>query len=139
MTATKYYINSTIYPSIVAIITTLIYSIIDNRNYKSEWMTSDSLIGITILTSLVYSLVLSVMCLPIFLVNIELIRRKKIWTALSWFLLPVICITVVIVHEIKFNLTYNEKFGSSFLYIVLLNLPFIVGLIWTYSSYRKSN
>lgn len=139
MTTTRYYRNSTLYPTTLVIVVILIFSIVDNRDYKSEWLTSQLVIGMSFVTSLVYSLILSILCLPIFLVNIEIINRNKLLTALCWFLLPMIYITTVLTHEIKCNLTYNKKFGTDFVYVILLNLPFIVALIWTYLKYRQNN
>ncbi len=60
-------------------------------------------------------------------------------TLLSWFLLPFSCMLMVFIHEIKFKLLYSETFGSDFIYVVLLNLPFVVGLIWTYSVFSKNS
>jgi len=139
MTTTRYYRNSTLYPTIMAVVLTLIFSIVDNRDYKSEWLTSESVISMTFMTSIVYSIILSVSCLPIFLINIEVIKRNKFLTALSWFLIPFVCIATVLTREIRFNLRYNEQFGTDFVYVILLNLPFIAGLIWTYLRYRQNN
>src|SRR6266496_4979008 len=96
MTTTRYYRNSTLYPTIMAVVLTLIFSIVDNRDYKSEWLTSESVISMTFMTSIVYSIILSVSCLPIFLINIEVIKRNKFLTALSWFLIPFVCIATVL-------------------------------------------
>jgi hypothetical protein len=139
MTTTIYYRNSALYPAITAILLTLVFSVVDNRDYKSEWLTSDSVIGMTLMTSIVYSVILCMSCLTIFLLNIEVFKKNKLWTALSWFLIPFVCIATFLTHEIGFNLKYNESLGNDFVYVTLMNLPFIVGLIWTYLRYRQNN
>ena len=37
---------------------------------------------------------------------------------------------VVFIHEIRFNLKYNEtRFENDFIYVLIMNIPFIIGLI----------
>jgi len=137
MTIAKYYRNSSLYPAIIAIAITFIFSLIENKDYKSEWLTAEAVIEMNFITSVIYTLILSVSCLPILLVKSKVISENKILTILCWFLLPVACIATTFTHEIIFKLTHNEKFGKDFLYVILLNLPFIIGLLWTYLNYQK--
>jgi len=136
MTTSDYYKNSILYPSIAVLLLTIIFSVIENRNYNSEWFTSQSVYFLAIMTSLIYSFFISILCLPILLVRLYVIKRNKTVTLLCWFLLPSICIMTSVIHEIIFNLKYNEKFESSFIYVIILNMPFLVGLVWTYIKYR---
>jgi len=137
MTTTRYYINSTLYPTILAVLLTLVFSVVNRERLTSV----DSLIHIslTLMTSFTYSIVQSISCLTIFLINIDVIKRNKLLTALSWFLIPFFYIATVLTHQIKFSLRYNDELGVGFVYIILLILPFIAGLIWTYLRYRQNN
>jgi hypothetical protein len=59
---------------------------------------------------------------------------------LSWFLLPFSFIGVVISHEISFKTKYEAgRFGTDFIYILILNLPFVIGLVWSYFSYSRTS
>lgn len=117
---------------------TSVYSIIDNYNYKSEWLTASSVISMQITFTFLYSLIISCLSLTIFLNKFEKIRSNSFWGSLSWFLLPFSFIIIVIVHEVNFSLKYEGKLGSDFNYYIILNVPFIIGLIWSYIKYRNT-
>jgi hypothetical protein len=123
---TKYYLNSTLYPALIAIVLTGGYSIADSRDYKSEWLTADSVVVMMFLFCLGYSIVLSLACLPIFLVWKKVIRSNPYYTALCWFLAPLSIITFFIA----------KKPGD--VYFKLMSAPFLVGLCWTYVRYRRN-
>ena len=139
MTLSKYYKNAVLYPSIVTIILTFIFSIIDNYDYKSEWMTADYVIFLSVVTSIIYCSIISLLSTTIFLNRFDKIKNNSILNFLTWFLLPFVLIIVVFFHEVSFKIKYNETFGNDFIYIFILNFPFIVGLIWTYYKYKKIN
>ena len=139
MSLVQHYRNAVLYPSLVIILLSIIFSIIDNYNYKSEWLTAESVIFLSIVTAIVYSLIISALSLTIFLNKFEKVKVNNVLTALSWFLLPFVFITIVFIHEIRVRVNYEEEFGSDFIYVLILNIPFIVGLIWSYFRYRKIN
>lgn len=139
MTLKKYYINSALYPGLLALLMTVIFFIIDNKNYKSELVTYESLAFVTMVVALAYCSSLAILCLPIFLVKLKTVQNSRLLIALCWFLLPFAWILMVFIRDIKLRLMHNEDFDSDFVHVVLLNVPFIVGLIWTYLDYRKNN
>jgi hypothetical protein len=139
MTLSGYYKKAIFYPSIIIILFTIVFSIIDNYDYKSEWLTADSAISLSILTALFYCLIVSLLSLTIFLNKFKKIKESKTLTFLCWFLLPFGFITIVFIHEINFKLKYQEKFGDDFVYVIILNIPFVLGIIWSYLKYRKMN
>ena len=139
MTLGKYYRNSALYPSLVTIFLTIVFSVIYNYDYKSEWMTADSVTFLSVLTSIIYCLIMSSLSTTIFLNKFDKIKDNSFLNFLTWFLLPFGFIIVVFFHEISFRIKYNEKFDNDFMYISVLNFPFIVGLIWTYCKYKKIN
>ncbi len=138
MTLGKSYKKATLYPSLIIIFATVIFSIADNYNYKSEWMTASSVIFLSIIVAFINCLVISLLSTTIFLNKIPEIKNNRFLNFLSWFLLPLGFITVLLVHEIKFNIKYHEKFGSGFMYMIILILPFVIGLISSYYKYRKA-
>lgn len=139
MALSKYYRIGVIYPSVVVILLTTIFSIINNFNYKSEWLTAESVIFMSVIIATIYSILISVLSLTIFLNSHAKVNTSKILTALTWFLLPFGCIAIVLIHDIKHRLKYENGFGSDFMQLLLLNVPFIFGLIWTYIKFRKNN
>ena len=123
---TKYYQNSTLYPSLSVIVLSIVYSIVDSQEYKSAWDAQETFVSIIFLLSLLYAIIYSLACLPIFLVQINVIRRNKIFTALSWFLLPISLITFLAIKQ-KWDI-----------YFYIMSAPFVVGLCWTYVCYRRN-
>ena len=131
--------KSILYPSLIMIAVMIIFSIIDNYDYKSEWFTADDCILISIITAIIYSLIIGLLSLPIFLNKIERIRKNLTLRILSWFLLPFGFITIVSIHEVRFNIKYNNelKFENDSLYLLIMNIPFIIGLIWGFLSFSN--
>ena len=139
MNFNRHYKQAVIYPFIVAMLLTTVFSIIENRNYKSEWFTASAVIEISIIWVLFYSLFICGLSLTILLNKFEKIRTNKLLVILNWFLLPCSFIAVVLSHEISYTIRYDAgKFGSSFVQILILNLPFVIGLILSYICYRKT-
>jgi hypothetical protein len=138
MTLNQYYKQAILYPLLVIVPSIIAYSIIDNYTYKSEWLTADSVISIAIITAFIYCLIISLLSLSIFLNKYELVQRNHILTFLSWFLLPFGFISIVFIHEISFSIEFHTKLGSDFIYVIILNLPFIFGIIWNYIKYIKA-
>lgn len=139
MLLNKYYRIGVIYPSVVVVLLTIVFSIINDHNYKSEWLTAESVIFMSIITAIIYCLLISGLSLTIFLNKNRKVHTSKILTIITWFLLPFGCITIVLIHDIKHRLKYDSEFGSDFLHLLLMNVPFIFGLIWTYTKFRKNN
>src|SRR6476659_8267920 len=101
MTLLYHYKMAIFSPFIIAVLFTGVYSIIDNYNYKSEWLTSGFVISTSIIYAIVYSLIISLLSLPIFLIRLNKIRSNILWVIVCWFLLPFSFIIIVIVHEIN--------------------------------------
>jgi len=138
MTPNECYKKVTLYPSILVILVTIVFSVIDNHDYKSEWMTADSVIYLSIVTAIIYCLIISALSTTILLNKFDTIKDNPVLNFLTWFLLPYGFITVFIFHEVNSKIQYDQEFGSDFAYVLILNFPFIVGLIWTYYKYRRS-
>lgn len=140
MSMWSYYIKAALFPAIIAIVSSTVFAAIQNRNYKSEWLSADAVVGLIFLAVLIHSILMSMLSLPILLVRIKSIWRNRLHVSLCWFLLPFIYMAVQITHEIYFNLTYDEKLlNEEIVYILIANLPFITGLIFTNRKYRQEN
>lgn len=106
-----------------------------NRNYKSEWLTSESVIAMTVIAAIGYGLIICVLALTIFLNKHERVSSNSIFSALSWFALPFGFICLVIGKAINEYLTVGST--NEIIYSVVLNLPFVIGLIWGFCKFRK--
>jgi hypothetical protein len=74
------YKKSILYPAIALLPFTLVYAAIENRNYKSEWFTRESVIGLTFVAALVYVVIVCLLCLTFFLTG----GRKCIMIKYYW-------------------------------------------------------
>lgn len=131
----KYYRKAVIYPSIFILFFCIIYSIIDN--YKSEWQTAKFVIVMSILTSLIFSLLMCGLSLTIFLNKFKKLNKNLIWNILTWFPLPFGYITIILIHDIKIRIKYEFGFGNDFIYLLIMTLPFVIGLCWTFIKFRQ--
>ena len=131
----NYYRKAVIYPSIFILFFCIIYSIIDN--YKSEWLTAKFVIVMSILTSLIFSLLICGLSLTIFLNKFKKLNKNLIWNILTWFLLPFAYITIILIHDIENRIMYEFEFGNDFLYLLIMTIPFVIGLCWTFIKYRQ--
>ncbi len=114
---------------------TLVYAAIENRNYKSEWFTRESVIGLTFVAALVYVVIVCLLCLTIFFNRREKVHNDKLLSALSWFLLPGAFICLVIGKTIAIYIA--EGTTDETIYAVLINAPFVVGLVLGFCRFKK--
>jgi hypothetical protein len=135
MTLSQLYIRSVVYPGIALIPLSIIFAVIENRNYESEWMTKESATGLTIIAAVLYSLLICLLSLTIFLNKYEKITTNALLSGLCWFLLPGTFMCAVIFKAWNEYLTMGSD-GEIELAIVV-NLPFIVGLTWGFWRFHK--
>lgn len=133
MTLSKLYKYTTVYPAIIAIISSSMVSVYENQDYKSEWVTPEASTVMGIIATVIYSLIVSVFCLGIFLNGVEKVRNNFLWSLLSWFLFPYGWIIVSIINTVL--APYPSYIG--YIYLVTVNAPFIVGLAWTFILFRR--
>ena len=133
----NYYKKAVIYPSIFILFFCILCSSIDNYFYKNEWLTAKSEIIMSIITSLIFSLIVCGLSLTIFLNKFAKINKNLIWNIVSWFLLPIAYITIVLIYNIKTRIKYDFGFGNDFIYLLIMTLPFVIGLYWTFNKYRQ--
>ncbi len=133
----KVYRIAAIYPSIFVIVACFIYSVIENNNYKCEWLTGGAVTLLVMLITFVFSILMCLFCLTIFLNLKEKIKTNTFLNFLSWFLVPLSPLVFILIHDIIYRLKYNDRFGSDFFFILILTIPFIVGLIWSFIYYNR--
>ncbi len=131
----SYYSKAAFYPSLFILFFGIINSII--ANYESDGLSDYSAIITSIITTFIFSLLMSVLSLTIFLNKFKRLNKNLIWNILSWFLLPFLYITMIFIYDIKIRIKYEFGFGNSFLYLVIMTIPFVIGLCWTFIKYRQ--
>ncbi|MBK8194673.1 MAG: hypothetical protein IPK76_16190 [Lewinellaceae bacterium] len=138
MTLSKYYTYAVIYPAVFAFIISTLFSLIYGYGYDSEWLMAGDMVGTSIAASLIYSTLIGVLSLTIFLNKYEMVRANLIWNILAWFLLPGGFIAITLVQEVNYTITYESGFGSGIVFVLIQTIPFIAGLIYTFIRYRLS-
>lgn len=135
MSLHTYYLKSAIYPTMFVIFSSIVFAIIDTNNYKSEWLTGDAVMYYLMIFGLFYCLILCILSLTIYLNRLKVIRNNIVLNLLSWFLLPIGFIFFMVLSQIQSVIKYEESAKDLF-YAIILNVPFLVGLIWSYISFR---
>lgn len=135
MNLTNYYIRSAIYPSIILFPVMLVTAGIDQQDYESEWLTGESVIGMTIIVILLYGAIISLLSLTLFLNRYPAIRSNSLLSALAWFLLPVGFIALVVAKSVVEYQTAGSE--EEIKYALLVNLPFLIALIWNFIKFRS--
>ena len=131
----KYYKKAALYPSLFVLFFSLIHSLI--ANYESNGLTDYSAISMSIITSFIFTLLMSLLSLSIFLNKITRFYKNLTWNVLSWFLLPLFYLAIVFIHDLKIRLKYDFGFGDDFIFLFIMILPYIIGLCWTFIKYRE--
>lgn len=131
----KYYGKAVIYPSVFILFFSILSSIF--ANYESGGRSDKSAIITSIITSLIFCLLMSGLSLTIFLNKFKKLNKNLIWNVLSWFLLPYFYLIIIFIHDIKIRIKYDFGFGNDFLYLLVMTIPFVIGLCWTFIRYRQ--
>ena len=131
----KHYRNAVIYPAIFIIFFNLVYSLL--YNYESNGLAVNSDFLTSFIPSLIFALLMCVLALTIFLNKIYTINKNLISNILTWFLLPFLYLSMIFFHELIIRVKFEFGFGNDFLYLLILTIPFVIGLILTFTKYRQ--
>ncbi len=115
----------------------MIFSIIDNYYYKSEWLDKGTVIMITILASVIFSIMICLLSLSIFLNKISMIRNSFVLSILSWILLPYSLLIIFLIYQIRLVNRLGMIYMNDFVYVLIMIIPFMISLILTFIKYRK--
>ena len=129
-----YYRKAAIYPSLFILFFCIIYTLISNI---SGWPAAKSGIIISIVATVIYSFIMCLLSMTIFLNKLQKLNKNLFWNILTWFLLPSGYIIIVWIHDIKNRIMYDFGFGFDFIYLVILTAPFAIGLFTSFIKYRK--
>lgn len=92
----------------------------------------------TLFPALLFSFLMAILTLPIFLNRIQKIKDNLVFNSLTWFLLPIVYLLMVFVQDVKNRIRLEFGFGNDFIYLLLITMPFVAGLVWTFSRYRRA-
>jgi hypothetical protein len=141
----SYYLKAAILPlafimgiSILFLIAHFIFGL--GGIYKSEWFTDSDMVMSCFIFYSLSALFMCMLCLSLFLNKLAVVRSNYLLSLLSWFLLPVGFLSIIVIHETQFYLTYHDKVDTEGELIWLFfTFSFIIGLIWTFSRFRKES
>jgi len=128
----KYYRNAVIYPSLFILFFSIINSVLKNG------LTDNSEFVASVITSLIFCVLMSGLSLTIFFNKINKYGTNLLWNILTWFLLPFFYLTIIYIHDIKTRIKFEFGMGNDFLYLLIMTIPFVIGLIWTFIDYRQT-
>jgi len=131
----RYYRKAVIYPSLFILFFCIVYLLIDN--YKNEWHTAKSAIIMIMATSVIYILIMCLLSLTILLNKFQKLNKKNFWNILTWFLLPSGYIVFILFYDIKNRINYDFGFGNGFIYLLIMTMPYIIGLFTTFIKFRQ--
>jgi len=131
----RYYKKAVLYPSIFILFFCIVYALIDN--YKSDPLPLKSVIQMSIVPSLIYALLICALSATIFLNKIQKLNKNIIWNLFAWFLLPFVYILIILVQDFDYRIKHGFGFGNDWLYLLIMTVPYIIGLYCTFINYRK--
>lgn len=137
MNLRKLYLKAVVYPGIVSVVGFTAYSIFDNIN-KDEWLPAEYSIVLLALFAIAYSLIVCALSTTLFLNNKINVRKNVIISVLSWLLLPIVFIAIMSIKLIISELEIDGKLGDMFYMVLILNIPYVFGLIYTFIKFRRS-
>jgi hypothetical protein len=141
MSLNRYYKRAVLLPSGIVIFGFILYSVYDlaigpGKNYKSEWLTADSIDIYAIFMVIVHCGILALLCSTIFLIRNPRVHASPTLTFLSWFLLPMIYLGYLLALLCR-AVYYHVDARGACLFILFLTLPFIFGLTLTFVKFRR--
>jgi hypothetical protein len=141
MTLDKYYRNAALIPSAIVITCHILFLIIyvlsgADKDYKSEWMTADGALTMTIFIIIINALLVCALSLTIFLNKYESIKSQPVLSMLTWFLLPMIWIGGILNKHVHYLVYSHDNFGSESIFVFSNTLPYLTALVWTFWKFR---
>ena len=135
----KYYKLTLLTSIATALFCNILYVMLDSMfsNYKSEWLTQNAFISITLFMVLINAFIFAVLSLSIFLNHYPQVKNRIILNLTTWFIPPVIWIVIIFVNTPD-RFDYSLKWESSGILILLNTFPYLVGLTLSYLQFRKT-
>ncbi len=142
MPLVRYYKRAVLLPSVILISGNILYMIYDlsigpGKDYKSEWLTADSIDVYVMGMIILHCGILALLCSPIFLTRYPKIQESPAFLFLCWFLLPMIYLGYLLFQVFKAFYSHIDVQGAC-LFILPLTLPFIFSLIITFFKFLNN-
>ena len=135
----KYYKRGALVPFVIVVIIGLTLALLYNgSSYKSEWFSNDGFIE-TIVFICFSSLILSAVSSTIFFNRIDWVATNKVFSLVSWALLPFGLISYVLWEEISSWMKYPYESNTTLeLFIIFVGLTHAIALAVSYIQFRNS-
>lgn len=131
----NYYKKAVIYPSVFILFFGIVYSFMEN--FKSDPLPIQSVIQMSILPAFIFTLLICALSLTIFLNKFKRLSKNIIWNLLTWFFLPTGYILIILLHDFQNRIKFAFCIGTDFFYLMIMTIPYVIGLIWTFMKYRQ--
>lgn len=119
------YFLSTFTPALCAVISTVALGLIEyDPDYRSEWLTAESVIEFSFVMSVLNALFISLLSLTIFVNRLDKIRNSFVLSVLSWLAFPGLWIGCVLSKEHS-------------MFVILNTVPYLIALILSLWMFRK--
>jgi hypothetical protein len=131
----RYYLRATLIPVCVSVLALVLFLFIDHhwgpgKDYKSEWLTADSVNGIACLLLLANGIVMALLSTTLFMNQRTGISENLLFSFLAWFAAPLIYLLWITLKVVDGD---YETTG----FVLCGTLPYLVGLLWTFFLFRR--
>ncbi|UKN00304.1 hypothetical protein K6119_11220 [Paracrocinitomix mangrovi] len=132
----NYYAAGALLPGLIGAIVMLIISSQINSDYKSEWLTKESAIGMDLMISFIFSIGYAIAGLTLFLNKFENVRNKPLTSFLAWNLLPFIWVGITVYMFARSGALQEIEVK---IYVSALTIPYAICFVSSYLVFRKKN
>lgn len=132
----KYYKEGVIYPAVFMIICFTIVSIIVNHDYESEWLTRETVFATDFILAVLYSLIVGLLSISIFLNKYEMIRSKLSLSIITWMFPSFLFNSIVLTYNLNHFFNTDKWLENGNIYIFCLTIPFLIGNAWSFIKFR---
>lgn len=134
------YKYAAIIPSLLAVTGYIIYAIIYvafdlGRDYKSEWLTANALLPLTVLIVFINAIFTCCLSATLFLNAYRGVRSHAFLSFLAWFLVPMLWLGGLLINQ---QINSEHYFDEESIFVWFNTLPYIFGLLVTFIRFRKS-
>ncbi|WP_460218747.1 hypothetical protein [Psychroserpens sp. MEBiC05023] len=136
MSIFKYYKVAVLYPSILVCLSGILFSIVSNRNYISDFISKDAIIELGILFTVLHVLIMLILSLPIMLHQKSVIHNSKLYSIISWFFFPIIYLGIILFEHFSYETNTRFYTNDGTIFILILTVPYIISVMLSYYMYK---
>jgi len=125
-----------IYPSLFVLLYNAVFALL--HTYTGVQEANPALVIVYVVTALLYSLLMCLLALPIFLNKIRKYSRHLAFNLITWFLLPGIYVIIILTADLRDQSRFHFGIGSEYVHFFFMIVPYLLGLTMAFIHYRRS-